>query len=244
MCHSPRAVVRLVAGLAIAASLVAPAKAAVTIMGTRLVYPAGEREISVRFSNDGEQPALMQIWVDRGDPKVQAQDADAPFVSTPPIFRLDPRKGQTVRLAFVGEKLPGDRETLFWFNALEIPPMPALAERSYLQVAVRSRLKLFYRPAGLPGAAASAATQLRWGLVDEGGLRHLRVVNPTPYHVSLSALRLSQGGRDHELRAQMIAPFAQRDFDLSSRVRRGPARLSFRWISDFGAATDEHVQLP
>lgn len=40
--------------------------------------------------------------------------------------------------------LPKDRETLFYFNVREIPPKSD--KENVLQVALQSRLKLFYRP--------------------------------------------------------------------------------------------------
>uniref|UniRef100_A0A182SE45 Uncharacterized protein n=1 Tax=Anopheles maculatus TaxID=74869 RepID=A0A182SE45_9DIPT len=115
--------------------------------------------------NKGNTPSLMQIWIDRGKPETQPFDSDAAFVITPPIVRIDPKNGQSVRLMFTGEKLPQDRETLFWFNALEIPPASADQDKSSLQIAVRSRLKLFYRPAGLAGDAASAPNLVKWHIV-------------------------------------------------------------------------------
>ncbi len=59
-------------------------------------------------------------------------------------------KGQSWRLVFNGSRLPQDRESLFWFNLLDIPPEPKNGKTdNYLQLAIRSRIKLFYRPAGV-----------------------------------------------------------------------------------------------
>ena len=236
--------VAMTAGLAFAACLSTSAWAAVTVQGTRLVYPAGEREITVRLSNDGKVPALMQIWVDEGDIQTQPQDADAPFVITPPIFRLDPAKGQSVRVAFSGETLPDDRESLFWFNALEIPPLPDASERSYMQIAVRSRLKLFYRPSGLPGSAAEAVRKVRWQVLEQAGKRVLHGENPTPYHVSYASLGLKQGGRGHDLGPGMLKPFSHEDFALPATLQAAGGTLEYSWMSDYGVATDDKVKLP
>ncbi|SDI42378.1 chaperone protein EcpD [Pseudomonas delhiensis] len=240
----PKRAVAMMAGLAFAASLSSATWAAVSVQGTRLVYPASEREITVRLSNDGQVPALMQVWIDRGDIQAQPQDADAPFVVTPPIFRLDPAKGQSVRVAFSGENLPADRESLFWFNALEIPPMPEASERSYMQIAVRSRLKLFYRPPALAGSAAAAARAVRWQVLEQGGKRVLRGDNPSPYHVSFASLGLRQGGRSHDLGPGMIEPFARGDFALPAGVRPDGLVLEYRWMSDYGVANEERVEVP
>ena len=105
----------------LAAALVSVgAQAGIVVNGTRFIYPAKQQEIGVRISNDGTLPSLVQVWVDRGDPDTRPEDAEAPFLLTPPIFRVDPNQGQSVRLAFTGESLPGDRESLFWLNLLDI----------------------------------------------------------------------------------------------------------------------------
>ena len=159
-------------------------QARVTINSTRIVYPANESEVTIQLNNEGAVPALVQTWVDRGDASAQSHNADAPFLIKPPIFRLDPKKGQTVRLVFTGEALPQDRETVFYFNALEIPPVSPATDESQIQVGVRSRLKLFYRPVGLPGNAANAAKQVKWTLVPVKNGYALRGDNASPYYVS------------------------------------------------------------
>jgi chaperone protein EcpD len=65
--------------------------------------------------------------------------------------------------------VPQDRESVFWLNVLEIPPKP-VGKANHIQLTVRSRLKLFYRPAGLAGSPKAAVAQLRWRLVRGSGL--------------------------------------------------------------------------
>ncbi|PJI52023.1 molecular chaperone EcpD, partial [Methylobacterium radiotolerans] len=57
-----------------------------------------------------------------------------------------------------GEPMPQDKESVFWLNVLEIPPKDK-ANQNLLQMAFRSRIKLFYRPAGLKGKAEDAPSQ-------------------------------------------------------------------------------------
>jgi len=113
-------------------------------------FPSNEREVSVKLSNEGEAPGLVQAWVDNGDIDSSPESAKAPFVLTPPVFRVDPKKGQTMRLLYTREPLPDDRESVFWLNLLEVPPKPQDAEDSnFLQMAFRTRIKIFYRPVAL-----------------------------------------------------------------------------------------------
>ncbi|MDF3931447.1 fimbrial biogenesis chaperone [Pseudomonas citronellolis] len=217
-------------------------QAGVTIDGTRVIYPAGEREVTVKLNNEGRTPSLMQVWVDRGDIQSQPQDADAPFLLTPPIFRIDPNKSQSVRLTFTGAALPKDRESLFWLNALEIPPLPKADGRSFMQVAVRTRLKLFYRPAGLAGDLPSAVKQVDWQVVAVAGGYALRGKNASPYHVSYSALSLEQGGRRYDAGQGMIAPFSSHDFPLRGLAGKASGgQLHYRWMSDYGVGAEQRA---
>jgi len=233
----------LFAGALLGMFALTDAQAGVMIDGTRIVYPAKEREVTVKLTNKGASPVLMQVWVDRGDARSKPQDADAPFLITPPIFRLDPQKGQSVRLAFTGENLPQDRESLFWFNALEIPPVPQGASSNMMQIAVRSRLKLFYRPAGLAGDMPSAIEQVRWSVQKQGASYVLRGENASPYHLSFSALALQQGGKNHDTGGGMIAPFSHHDFPLAGFDGGSGGKLRYRWMSDFGASAEQEAAL-
>ncbi|MCF8994942.1 fimbria/pilus periplasmic chaperone, partial [Pseudomonas carnis] len=83
--------------------------ASVVITGTRLIYPAQEAEITVTLDNNGALPVLVQTWVDSGDPNSSPTHSTAPFLLTPPVFRMDPNQGQSVRLMFTGASLPEDK---------------------------------------------------------------------------------------------------------------------------------------
>lgn len=49
--------------LLLALPLIAPvAQANVVIAGTRVIYPADQREVTLRLDNRGELPALVQVW--------------------------------------------------------------------------------------------------------------------------------------------------------------------------------------
>ena len=83
----------LVATLVLACSF--PAAAGVIINGTRVIYPAQAREVTVQLVNTGDTPALVQAWVDSGNPDQTPETSTAPFVLTPPISRLEPGRGQS-----------------------------------------------------------------------------------------------------------------------------------------------------
>ncbi len=96
------------------------ADASMVIDGTRIIFPGDKKEIAVRATNMGETPSLTQVWVDDGRVQNQPEKDAAPFIVLPPIVRIEPGKGQSWRLVFNGSRLPQDRESLFWFNLLDI----------------------------------------------------------------------------------------------------------------------------
>ncbi|MGA4633001.1 fimbrial biogenesis chaperone [Pseudomonas solani] len=233
---------RFITLLALLACL--PASANVVVNGTRFVYPAKQQEISVRVSNDGDQPSLVQAWIDRGDPATRPEQADAPFLLTPPIFRVDPGKGQSLRVAFIEEALPQDRETVFWFNMLDVPPLPETDDGNYMQFAIRTRLKLFYRPEKLAGSPERAIEQVTWRLVSTSSGAALRATNGSAFHVSLSDLAVQDRGRTYPSQGGMVAPHASHDFPLTDPATpRASAAVVLHWINDYGVPTRHEARL-
>ncbi len=128
---------------------IAQARASVVVTGTRVIYPGEAREKTVQLSNRDAFPNVVQAWVDIDAPDAPPDQADAPFLVNPAVFRMAPDSGQTLRIVYTGQGLPGDRESLFHLNVLQIPPRNSShADRNQMLLMLRNRLKLFYRPAG------------------------------------------------------------------------------------------------
>lgn len=230
------------AGLLLAAGFHAgQSDASVVIGGTRVVYPAQQREVTVKLQNQGTQPALVQVWMDTGDEKSNPESAKVPFTLAPPIFRMEADKGQAVRMVYTKEPLPADKESLFWLNVLEVPPKSAGAEgRNLLQFAFRTRIKVFFRPANLPGTVEAAPEKLTWRLTgDESGKGYaLQVSNPTPYYVNFASVGLKVGERSiKEQGGGMVAPGGTTTFPIKQLTARpsGDVQAEFQVITDFGA---------
>lgn len=219
------------------------AEATVVINGTRVVYPARQNEITVGLENRGTTPSLVQVWLDAGDETSTPDSIKVPFTITPPLFRLDGGKSGSVRIIYSKEPLPGDKESLFWLNVLEVPPKSSNeGNKNLLEFAFRTRIKLFFRPAGLPGSAADAAHKLSWKLVDgEGGKGvALQATNPTPYYVNFAAVGLSIG--EHSIKTRgggMVAPGGTTVFPIKELASRptGEVKAQFNVISDYGAVS-------
>ncbi|WP_430391744.1 fimbrial biogenesis chaperone [Dyella sp. 20L07] len=227
---------------AFGAALVAgSAQASVVIEGTRVIFPAQEREVTIKVVNNGLTPALVQTWLDKGDVNASPDTIDVPFVLTPAMFRLDPAKGQTLRMIYSNEPLAQDKETLFWLNVLEVPPKAQSdgGDSNKLQLAFRSRIKVLFRPQGLPGAAGEAPSKVTWEVVrDANGSGYaLKASNPTAYYVNLGQVTLKDGGTDYNAGANYVAPRETRLFpvaDLSSQPGIG-AQVEYIGINDYGA---------
>lgn len=232
--------------LALAALFSLPAQASVVIGGTRVIYDAKDKEVTLKFMNEGERAALVQVWLDDGDDQSTPDTAKAPFAVAPPVFRLDPKKQQTTRIMFTGSALPTDRETLYWLNMLEIPPKTGDVDANILQFAFRTRIKVFYRPTGLAGEALLAHEKLRWRLVPGSDGLALRVDNPTPYHVNFANVGLAGSSKAEDSQGGgMVAPFSHAEFALKSGTARptGTAKAAITVINDFGALVETEVAL-
>jgi chaperone protein EcpD len=215
------------------------AAAGVVVDGTRVVYPAAKREVSINIRNPGDTPSLVQAWLDAGDPHAKPGESKVPFVLTPPLFRLDPTKVQSLRLVYTHDPLPENRESLFWLNVLDIPPRAAANSDApnQLELAFKHRMKVFFRPAGLAGSAADAPARLTWKLLSkDGNLVGIEASNPTAYHVSLVQVTATAGGHPVIVKADMVDPFASRSFDLPDPVAapNGTVALEYSFVNDYG----------
>ena len=216
-----------------------PAQAGIVINGTRVIYPAERREVTLQLNNTGEVPALVQSWIDTGDMNSQPNSAKAPFIILPPVARVDGGQSQALRIMYSGAPLAADRESLYWLNVLDIPPELSGTEgKNYLQFAVRSRLKLFFRPKGLKGDPAKATEQLRWQL--DKANKALLVENKGPYHITLDNIQLA----GKKLQGGMVAPFSQLSLPLPAMPLPSlPTTLQFGNINDFGALQTHSIRL-
>lgn len=226
-------------GVLVLASLIGGhAMAGVVITGTRVVYPAGQKEVTVKMNNNGKLPAFVQAWVDSGDSQSSPTNSKAPFVLSPPVARIDPSKGQTLRMMFTGANLPADKESVFFLNVLEIPPKAKEPlSLNVLQMAFRSRIKIFYRPSNLPGKPGQAVEQLQWSIVKVGSTYALRAFNPSAYYLSMVEVALVEGAQHYTAANGMVAPGESHDFDifgLKAMPAQG-AEIQFNALNDFGA---------
>ena len=215
------------------------AAAGIVIDTTRVVYPAARREVTINIRNNSQTPSLVQAWLDTGDEHSKPGDSGVPFVLTPPLFRLDPTKSQSLRMVYTQEPLPTDRESLFWLNVLDVPPRAAKSpdRPNQLEMAFKHRMKVFFRPAGLKGSAADAPAQLAWKLATrDGKLVAIQANNPTAYHVSLIKLTATLDGKPVLFKTEMVGPFASGTFPVEAPVNAPGAAIEveYTFVNDYG----------
>ncbi|MGZ0714415.1 fimbrial biogenesis chaperone [Pseudomonas palleroniana] len=208
------------------------ASASISLNATRIVFDGDHKEANITVRN-GNQDVLVQSWVDMND----ASASRAPFAVTPPLARVFAKEQQLLRVLYEGTGMPTDRESVVWLNVQEIPK--ANEAENTLQLAIRQRIKIFYRPAGLPGSALQAPAQLEWILVRQGAQTLLSVKNPTLYHVSMADIKVQARLVSD---STMIAPGEHKQFALSALPTSGPMQLSFYSINDYGA--QDHYTTP
>lgn len=196
----------------------------VVLGATRVIYNGDSKEASLTVDNhsDNKQYFLIQSWVDDKD-----GNKNVPFSITPPLFRLNANKENMLRIVKTGEGLPGDRESVYWVNVKAIPPAPGAGEsQNVLQLAIKTRIKLFYRPAGLPGKAADAPATLQWSV--QGN--QLVAKNPSAYSVTLDSVKI--GGTDVK-NVNLVLPKNEAHYTLPAGSPHS-GQVSFTTVNDYG----------
>ncbi len=168
------------------------AHAAVGLDRTRVIFDGGKDATSVNITNNNTQlPYLAQGWIeDEAGKKITT-----PLIVLPPVQRLEPGKQSQVKVQALpaAKLLPQDRETVYYFNLREIPPRSD--KSNTLQIALQTRIKLFYRPQAIEPSQQDLSNpwQEKLTLTREG--ERYQVNNPTPYYVTLVDARSSKEGK-------------------------------------------------
>ncbi|HID8277627.1 molecular chaperone [Proteus mirabilis] len=197
--------------------------AGVIISGTRVIYNEGNKNVSINVKNPDKMPYLIQSWIDDFEEKKQSK-----FTITPPLFRLNPDKENTLRIFLTEEGLPSDQESLFWLNIKTIPATEK-TENS-LQIAFKTQMKLIYRPKTLKNVNfEEEQKKLTWS--KERG--KVIVYNPTPYFMNFQKIKFNGQLVDD---ISYVKPFSTKSFDINDNNEHG--LISWELINDYGANVD------
>ncbi|MCU4492256.1 molecular chaperone [Acinetobacter guillouiae] len=212
------------------------AHAGVSIDGTRIIFPSNSKSVNVQLRNIYDSPALIQAWIDTGDPKKTPKAEDVPFVLNPPLVRIEPNKGQIIRIIPLDtSKLAKDRESIYWFNILDIPPEdPKLTDKNHLSFTVRTRVKLFYRPHQLAMKPTIAQQSIQFKLDQTS--QNVMISNPTPYNITVLQVESGKNqafssGED----AIMLEPFTSNILLKNFKPDLTTKKVFYEIINDLGA---------
>lgn len=209
-------------------SLSTSAQAAIALDRTRVVFDGDVKSVSLNISNQNKQlPYLAQGWMeDPNGTKIQS-----PFTVLPPVQRIEPGKPSQVKIQAlpVVNTLPQDKESLFYFNLREIPPKSS--KPNTLQIALQTRIKMFYRPKGLAIDPNAAPPQDKITLTKQGD--NYVVNNPTPYYVTFvdaSRQKDTTGAKDFE--PMMVSPKSSMPLTVNaSAIGNNPV---LTYVNDYG----------
>ena len=208
-------------------SVQASDKGGISVGGTRIIYPGGQKEVSLNITNSDSSPYLIQSWAEASDSKSN----DVPFMVTPPLFRLDSNQKNLLRIVQTRDNLPNDRESLYWMNIKSIPTSTEKESENTLQIAIKTRIKLIYRPQQLKGTPEDVAKQLIW---NRSGKR-LTVNNPTAFIMNFQQIRV---GSHNVKDISYVLPMSQTTFTVPENTD-GPVVWSL--INDYGGIGPAHL---
>lgn len=199
--------------------------AGVIVGGTRLIYDSAKKEVTLSVSNPDNVAYLIQSWVDTQE----GGEAKAPFIITPPLFRLDSNKSNVLRVVRAGGNLPEEKESLFWLNIKSIPSSEKTDNT--LQIAVKTRIKLIYRPQGMKETLDQSAKNIKW----QRSGNTLKAINDSGHYVTFFSINV---GGNAISEVAMVAP----ESTLTMPLPAGSTGNSVNWkiINDYGGTSETY----
>lgn len=215
----------LILGVVMMGATVKAYAGGVALGATRVIYPQGEKQVSLPITNSSANDVfLIQSWVANAD---GTKSAD--FVVTPPLFVIQPKKENVLRIMYVGPTLPADRESVFYLNSKAIPSVDKRKlQGNVLQIATQSVIKLFIRPKNLPTTSIDAPASLRCHVANG----KVTLSNPSPYYLSLVELYIGKVKQANT----MVPPKGSLILNAT-----GDGRVKYETINDFGANTPAQI---
>jgi len=203
-----------------------PSFAGLTVGATRVIFTGDMKEASLPIMNGEDSSVyLIRSWVssDNAGEKV-------PFMTTPPLFRIEPGQNNTVRINQTSSNLPQDKESVFWINTLAIPPEAKVKSENSLQFSLNTRIKLFYRPVAInkPDEVKHAYEKVTFNHAGNS----LVAKNPTPYFINIS--RISINGHDVK-EGYMVAPGST----VNIKESASSGTITWQSINDYGGLTEK-----
>lgn len=204
--------------------------AAIGLDRTRVVFDGSKDAASMTITNNNTQlPYLAQGWIE----DEQGNKITSPLIVLPPVQRLEPGKKSQVKVQALPavNSLPQDRETVYYFNLREIPPRSDKANS--LQIALQTRIKLFYRPASIVPSQQERSDPWQKQLILTREADDFQVNNPTPYYITLIDARSSKEGKTSPgFEPLMVPPKGTLKLGVSAAALGSKPWLTY--VNDYG----------
>ncbi|ECC1659452.1 molecular chaperone [Salmonella enterica subsp. salamae] len=206
-------------------SVCSVANATVSPDRTRIIFNETDKSVTIKLTNQSKtMPYLAQSWIeDKNSQKIRN------YISPlPPLLRLEAGEQAQVRLTGQStlKQLPADRESLFFYNMREIPPRTE--QKNAMQLAMQSRLKLFWRPKAIVLKEGQAVPMDKVDISRTAS--GITIKNGTPYHVTVGYIGIDGKTLLPGADGFMVSPFEQ----VSSNIKNLPAKFQIGYIGDYG----------
>lgn len=201
---------------------------------TRVIINEIDNEETVNIRNVDASPILLQIWIDNGNMNEDVLTTKTPFLITNPIVKVLGGNNHQIRILSIDNSgLPTDKESIFWLNVLEIKEKQRDGTEDKVNIAFRTRIKLFYRPASINQLAGQdMKKKLTFQLLDDKGNTNIKVNNPTPIYQTFS-FASKKNERNLINGNDMVAPFSSVTWSVTDDIKKGDT-IDFLTINDSG----------
>ncbi|GAB1437487.1 fimbria/pilus periplasmic chaperone [Providencia sp.] len=213
----------IISGLLLASTY---AQASISVDRTRVIYDEASKGVSVVVQNtDSKDPFLVQSWIENEN----GHKITDPLIALPLLQRVEPNQKKQVRISASKNDLQAasDKESLFYFNILGIPPK-SVSENA-VEIVIQSKFKLFYRPQGL---AKYPDNNWQKELKVEKYGNSLKLTNPTPYHVVVININDNKS-KVENFEEIIVKPNSYTSYSLSDKQIKSP-KMIVTYIDDYG----------
>lgn len=210
----------------------------VIINGTRIIYPEQSDSIVIQLTNNSTTPSLVQSWIESGDDNSTPENIDSAFYLYPPIVKIEGLQGQQLKLKKIIQNLPVNIESVFYLNILDIPKTSELAQgKNAIQLAIRSRIKIFYRPKGLTETPDKVYEKISYQLKDN----YILVENNSQYSFTIASITSVHNKSESYVDAEMILPLSSKILPLKENLKNHDLLITY--ITDYGVYKSKNIKL-
>ena len=207
------------------------ASGGVYLGASRIIFDSDREIVPLKVKNSEKNKVwLIRSWLVGENEKKKSSE----FIITPPLRLLEGEGEVTLRInAIDKEKLPKDRESLFYINVMQIPNKDSEKKANVIggsiQFSITHVIKMFYRPKEIINDTKYNHYPDLY-IFDYNGDKYLK--NSSPFYVSLSTVKVND--EDIHLENMLIKPLDGK-LKLPRSYEYNDAKISYEYIDDLGS---------